>query len=468
MKMNSESLERLFEAYETKDEQRINDILSKTSGDLTKAKSLAVSMANKITDYEKAKRRAEAAHDYAPELEDIFLDRAKELKGDTPNAAPITKPAEVTITPKAQAVVKKSAVGDLFRVTGKNVRDDDFMISNGKRWMYIVSDSSTSCLFDIPSGPAYNGGSSGSYSPSGRSKRSRPAPSSSASAVSIGRRVLDLIGDDTILYFRATKISGTWIEGKIVYTSLISTPDAFLVRIKPAAITKNESILSELENDKLFSKLQSKFFKGDEDFIMSVDGNAVKDFSPGAYVVQQYNIGLSEKKGELVVVMTPKGQSLDTDSDLICAKLNSLEGLTDKPSKEQSGSIADWLSKELGATVNVGRKQWGSADVNQTDYFHIPWFNVKSSKKDGYLSNFEKSPFFTKEDAQKEIEYQQKLAETKKLPYATDNMVINQPGFYDVPLSQLLEYAKLVGIDIKLTSFFEKKRGDIKARQFGF
>jgi len=465
MKMNSESLERLFEAYETKDEQRINDILSKTSGDLTKAKSLAVSMANKITDYEKAKRRAEAAHDYAPELEDIFLDRAKALKGDTPNAAPITKPAEVTITPKAQAVVKKSAVGDLFRVTGKNVRDDDFMISNGKRWMYIVSDSSTSCAFDIPAGPAFV--PSSSYGRSSRNGRSRPSQTASASAVSIGSSVLDLIGDDTILYFRATKVSGTWIEGKVVYTSLITTPDASLVRIKPTAVTKNESILSEIENDKAFTK-SSKFFKGDEDFLKSVDGNSVKDFSPGTYVVQQYNIGLSEKEGEIMVVMTPKGQSLDTKSDLICAKLNSLEKVTEKPSKEQSGSIADWLSKELGATVKVGRKQWGAADENQTDYFHIPWFSVSSVKKSGYLSNFEKSPFFTNEEAENEIAYQKKLAETKKLPYATDNMTISQGGFYDVPLSQLLEYAKLVGIDIKLTSFFEKKRGDIKAREFGF
>lgn len=67
-------------SYDSKDEMRINDILTKANGDRNKAKQLAQLMANKITDKSKALRRANAAEDNnCHDLANIFLKRAMQL-----------------------------------------------------------------------------------------------------------------------------------------------------------------------------------------------------------------------------------------------------------------------------------------------------------------------------------------------------------------------------------------------------
>lgn len=67
--------------YDSKDEMRISDIMSKANGNKFKARQLAQMMADKITSPEKALRRANAAEDNNyHDLANIFLKRYAQLK----------------------------------------------------------------------------------------------------------------------------------------------------------------------------------------------------------------------------------------------------------------------------------------------------------------------------------------------------------------------------------------------------
>ena len=138
--MTYENLESLFEAYEQKDQQRIEDIVTKSGGDINKAESLAKSMAAKITDYEKAKRRAEAAQDFMPKIAPIFYERAKELGGEVSNPSPLKTPSVIPSTPKERAVAKKLEIGDIIKITADMIMNGDVGISNGANWLFIKAD----------------------------------------------------------------------------------------------------------------------------------------------------------------------------------------------------------------------------------------------------------------------------------------------------------------------------------------
>lgn len=73
-------LEKNPHEIQLKDEMRINDIVRKAGGDKEKAAGLARTMASRITDRDKAYRRAQAArHAGHSELASVFMDRMKEL-----------------------------------------------------------------------------------------------------------------------------------------------------------------------------------------------------------------------------------------------------------------------------------------------------------------------------------------------------------------------------------------------------
>ncbi len=75
----------LTEKYDSKDEQRIQDIISKANGDVEKIKQLAQAMANKIQDPIKAYSRGEAAeNDNYHDVAKIFFDRAEALGNPEP------------------------------------------------------------------------------------------------------------------------------------------------------------------------------------------------------------------------------------------------------------------------------------------------------------------------------------------------------------------------------------------------
>jgi len=71
---------------ETKDNKRLADIKTKSAGNMEKAVSLATSMANKITDRDKASRRKYAADTYFgedSEVSRVFENRYNELNPDS-------------------------------------------------------------------------------------------------------------------------------------------------------------------------------------------------------------------------------------------------------------------------------------------------------------------------------------------------------------------------------------------------
>lgn len=74
----------LFEKYmevDSKDRMRISDIVDKAKGDKSKELQLARTMANRITDYDKAIRRGRAAEEEGHKhLAEVFFARAKELR----------------------------------------------------------------------------------------------------------------------------------------------------------------------------------------------------------------------------------------------------------------------------------------------------------------------------------------------------------------------------------------------------
>jgi len=75
----------LIEKFDSKDEQRIRDIMDKANGNVEKAKQLAQAMANKIEDPIKAHSRGEAAeNDNYHDIAKIFFDRAEALGNPEP------------------------------------------------------------------------------------------------------------------------------------------------------------------------------------------------------------------------------------------------------------------------------------------------------------------------------------------------------------------------------------------------
>lgn len=79
-KQDASKLRNFPDGFDRKDSMRIQGILDKSKGDTGKAKRLAQSMANKITDAAKAKRRAKAAEDENfHDLAAIFYKRFYEL-----------------------------------------------------------------------------------------------------------------------------------------------------------------------------------------------------------------------------------------------------------------------------------------------------------------------------------------------------------------------------------------------------
>ena len=458
--MTYDILESLFEAYEEKDQQRIKDILGKSAGSLEKAKNLANSMATKITDYEKAVRRGEAADDFYPEISYIFYDRAADLKGEKKDS--VTKKDSDNVKPLVTTQQKMSTlnfnIGDIIPIYGKMIINDEVNFSNGARWLFsrLVS-SGNKIVFDIPS---------------------RRTPDVH---IDLSKNVIDYLNDSPVFYIKITKITSTWIEGNatgqakttnVLFPSIFksSMTDVSLVRIKTSKAKALDNVYEIFKNDKTnidTIMFKTKFLGGDEQFVFDRNGKH-EEFEGGIYDIMSLNSKLTSEKGETVVVIKAKDDTYDYEN-ILFANAKDMINLTDKPTKEQSETIAEWLSKEIGAKVSVGAAyRWGNTvDSSKTDQFFIPWFKVVSRQGE-HLGTFEKSPFFLESDAKAEIEAQIELAKTKKLPYDVKTLNVIEGGKYDVSLRKLLDYAKLVGLDVKLKDFFKTKRGSIVSKSFGF
>jgi hypothetical protein len=488
-----ESLRELNEAFDPKDEMRISDIVKKSGGDKNKQISLASTMAKVIKDADKATRRAEAAESLGyPYLAEIFYDRAAELSGGSPVRPtkpatskeedsdvyldkdgnvqstsadfPEEKPAPRVVAPKKPLPVRRQ-VGDFFRIDAKMILDGNKVgLSDGKHWRFITATSKGDRQWEIQefrqTKQTYRRGQG--YT----THRGQEA------TAYIDKAYLESLNDQAIFYVKASKVSSSWVEGRVHYPNGLE-PTTYLVRFKLVDAPKNGPELDIfLAHQKELSVLREskRFFSGDEMFIMDEDGREyTEDFSPGSYTALSLNYDLTLKKGEPVFYVAPADSPRMKKGKVFFIALSDWLKLETAISKEKAEVVADYLSKQIGAQVSV--KSWES---NGDTTFSIPWFKVEGDQVSGYLSGYDAKPFFTIEAADKHVEELKNRSLEEKLPYSTKNLVVKRCSGswsekeYEINFAKLMDYAKLVGIEVKLRKFFEEKRGAVASKKFAF
>jgi hypothetical protein len=459
----------LNEAFEPKDEKRISDIITKADGDTAKAESLARSMANKITDPDKALRRAEAAEDQGVDfLAKIFYDRAAELGAKVPTSATAATSTEEAPEETESSTEKPAAkprptktpafkVGDFAKVSGKMIIDGNVELSDGKSWR--------------PLEPGSEGRSISVTSAS----RGRWGDYSRGTAYIDGEYLKEL-DNQGLFYIKISKATGTWIQGYTYFANGIENP-YYLVRFKTSvAIPNGPELDIFIANENEIGQMREKgrYLIGDENFVMKKSGEAYGEFESGIYVAKSLEYNLTVKKKSPVFYCVPSqdksnGKAMKAEETLFI-DLKDFEKLPETVTTAQMEVIAEWMSREIGATVEVESDNWRGPG------FRIPYFSVKGYDEKGYLGAFQAGPFFTREQAEEEVERQKQKAKTTKLPYSVARLevVTGNPGGYSssraytVTYAQLMDYAKLVGIQTKMRKFFEEKRGQVTAKGFGF
>ena len=110
------------------------------------------------------------------------------------------------------------------------------------------------------------------------------------------------------------------------------------------------------------------------------------------------------------------------------------------------------------------------------DKFKIPWFRIMNGEAHGdkrsvIEKGYSAEPFFTREQAEKQIENLKKQTSDEKFPFNPNELEIEECDEYDqfeLSLAQLIEYIEEFGIKFNLPEFLEQKKGAIAAKKFGF
>lgn len=457
------ALRELNEAFDPKDEERILDIVRKAAGNPTKADNLARAMANKITDYAKAIRRQEAAEAAGEDsLARIFAHRAslirrgvsavpykEEEKEEEKEEMSSSVPQKTKLPPPPKQGTR--SVGDYFKISAKMILKGDVVgISDRKNWRFITPRESGNRQIEM------NAKQNGSYS----YRRGRSTSGQEASS-HIDKSFLEEIGDYAVFYIKATKVSGSWIEGNVCFTNGLAETD-YLTRIKTTDLIPNGPELKIfLDNKTELNQVKdkAKFFIGDEN-VMNGEGDPMDDIVPGSYAASALNHELTARAGEPVLYCVPEGSKQHIKHPkLFFCKLSVFTELKDAISEAQLEVVAKFFSKEIGAKVTV-TESW-----NHNWSFNIPWFKVISNKSTGYLASYDASPFFSLELAEKHLE--EVKASTEKLPFNVNALKVESGGSYSIDFLSLMDYAKLVGIEVKLRQFFEERRGAVSTHTFG-
>lgn len=482
-KKEQERLKELNEAFDEKDEKRITDLIAKAKGDRDKENQLARAMANVIKDADKAIRRGEAAEDQnAYSVAKIFFDRAEELGADvssktkeevkeTPEESeeapeetsaeekPVKEPKAKKEKKEKPAPPAKIKTGDYVRITGQMVIDKKVGAHNkgGWRWIQTSSKGDRELSIEDPQKGTRSG-----YSRRGMGY-SAGSPSSPATA-SIDSTYLHDHKNEGIFYILVTKAGSQWIEGRaLFFNGLTMNRNATIFRLEKKNIGENGAELQIfLDNQTDIDTLKgaNRFFLGDEDFVMNKEGKTLEDFVPGIYTLSSLDYDLTRKANSPVVYCSP----LNAKEVAFYSILNKAKNLSVAPSEEQTRVIASYLGKQIGAEI----------EITTSNNFKIPYFKVEATKTKGYLGTYLATPFFTLEKAEAHITELKKKAETEKFPFDVNSLqasASSQYGgrmYYEINLSQIIDYAKLAGIEMKMRKFFEEKKGAITAKRFGF
>jgi hypothetical protein len=470
----AQALKELNEAFDPKDEMRIRDIITKARGKKDTELSLARTMAHMIKDEAKAVRRAEAAeHLGQNEMANIFYARANELAGGSPSEPAIEEPTSAYSeepteepAPKPRIVVQPRPKpnhrkpGDYFKISAKMILDGDKVgLSDGKAWRFIKGSSTGNRQFEVEAGRPYR-------APSGYGRKRRPGQDAKEPTAFIDSDYLRDLEDQAIFYVKASKVGSSWIEGHVCFTNGLQETH-YLVRFKAIDLPHNGpelAIFLEHEKALLEIKGETKFFIGDEDFVMKKDGSPYDDIVPGTYTALALDHDLTVKCNDPVVYCVPEDTKTSSTSmkgaKVFFSTISKFTTLQDSIAPEQIEVVAEFFSKEIGAVVKATGNN-----------FSIPHFDIQSSTGKGYLDAYRAGPFFTREKAEKHIEEQKEKAKTERLPYDTSNLRVNQCESYhnyNLSFSKMMDFAKLVGVEVKLRKFFEEKRGAVTSKKFGF
>lgn len=478
-KLEQESLRELNEAFDEKDHSRIQGIIAKAKGDEEKEIALATTMANSITDIAKANRRGEAAEEAGhPHIANVFYDRAAELSGEAPvrkTVAPEEETPEegsgeeeapegeakvkkVRVPKEPKPEVKKPQVGDYVNITAKMILEGVVGVhEKSGGWRFIGTRYTGDRQIEMYAGKAPT---------RGRYIRGRGYSSGSSGTPAtayMDKTYIESLGDQTIFYMVLKKIGNMWLEGTVAFANGLDDTH-YAVRIQKKIMVPNGPelpiFLSHLK-DLQTLKDAKKFVMGDEDFLMKSTGTTLDDVVPGVYQLKCLNYELSLKAGEPVVYCIPSSSESITHPKAFFAPITKMKELKTSITPEQQKAMVDYLSRKIGAgIVETG-----------TDSFAIPYFTVSGSKFGKGLSGYQASPFFTSKQAEDHIEELKKKGETENFPFSTENLKVSEclgHQRYRLTFIQLIDYAKLMGVEIKMKKFFEEKRGAISANKFGF
>lgn len=291
----------------------------------------------------------------------------------------------------------------------------------------------------------------------------------------IDKSYLEELGNEGIFYVQATKVSSGWIEGLVHYPNGLE-PTTYLVRFRASDIVPNGPELEIfLSHKEALSKLRhsARFFLGDETFLLNANGRPYEEeFVPGSYVALSLNYELTVRENEPVFYVSPYSNKIMQKGENFFVKLSDWQTLDEAITQERAAVVADFLSSTIGAQVSV--KSWSS---NGDTTFSIPWFTVIGSKASGFLDGYTAKPFFTIDQAKKHIEELKDRATREKFPFSTANLEAkagkeyshsNSGAEYQINFANLMEFAKLAGIEVKLKKFFEDKRGAVASKKFAF
>jgi hypothetical protein len=206
----------------------------------------------------------------------------------------------------------------------------------------------------------------------------------------------------------------------------------------------------------------NKFLMGDESFVMNKDGSPLKEFTAGDYRTVGLNYDLTVKNKETVFNILPKDKAASSENYLTI-KLSDYASLKEDIPTPKLKIIAKHMAKIIGVD---------EIEVEDDD-FMLPWFKIeeKPSEDEKLDRQYSASPFFTREQAERQIEFLKKSSETEKFPFNPNSLEIEQCDEYErftLTLSQMIEYIETFGIKFNLPEFLEQKKGAIAANKFGF
>lgn len=335
-------------------------------------------------------------------------------------------------------------VGEYVKITGQMILDKK-IAAKDKVWLWIETESGRS---HEESRLKFTGRRMGEYE------------------ASFGETFIKKMKNEPLFYMKVGKIGSKWIEGAPYFSNgAVRMGGCTNIRFlkKDVSSTPGSELKIFIKNQKLIVDTRNlhKFLMGDEQFVLDKQGEPVKEFTAGEYKTVGLNYDLTAKFKEVIFNILDSRKESES-SDCFTIRLADYRKLKEKLPNEKLKVIASHMQKVIGAEVEL-----------EDNEFLMPWFNIQEQDSDDskFDQPYSAKPFFTREQAERQIEFLKKSAETEKFPFNVNKLAIEECSGYErfsLSLSQLIEYIEAFGIKFNLPEFLEQKKGAIAAKKFGF